>query len=130
MSTLVISRSNSIRMVELYLYGHRHWAHDRRHRGGLEHPSSRDRGLPGFEIEDHGLDHDDHSHARGGRLFAGNSRLGCGEGGMEFVHGGESAPYGHLNAGHGQNQNARMLKVAYGPTKRLSALREFRKRGG
>lgn len=116
-STVFISGSNSIVTAELYLYGHRHWAHDRRRRGDLEHPSSRDRGLPGFEIEDHGLDHDDRSHARGGRLFVGSNRLGRDEGGMEYVHGGESAPYGHLNAGHGQNQNARMLKVAYGPTK-------------
>ena len=35
---------------------------------------------------------------------------------MEYVHGVESAHDGHLNAGHGRNQNARMLKVAYGPT--------------
>ena len=35
---------------------------------------------------------------------------------MEYVHGVEIAHDGHLNAGHGRNQNARMLKVAYGPT--------------
>ena len=104
------------------LCGHRHLAHDRPRHVGHEHLSSRGRGRRGFENGDRGLDHDGHNHVRGGRLFEGNNHPGLDEEGTEIVHGGESAHDGHLNAGHGQNQNARMLKVAYGPTEETVSL--------
>ena len=50
---------------------------------------------------------------------------------MEYVHGVESAHDGHLNAGHGRNQNARMLKVAYEPTSNIvSLLQSYCRCGG
>ena len=104
------------------LCGHHHLARDHHRHVGLEHPSFRGRGLRGFGSGCHGLDHDDHNHVRGGRLFEGNNHPGLDEEGTVFVHDGESAHDGHLNAGHGQNQNARMLKVAYGPTKKTVSL--------
>ena len=104
------------------LCGHHHLARDHHRHVGLEHPSSRGRGLRGFENGDRGLDHVGHNHVRGDRLFEGNNHPGLDEEGTVYVRDGESAHDGHLNAGHGQNQNARMLKVAYGPTEETVSL--------
>lgn len=89
--------------------GHR----DHRHRDGHAHPSSHDRGHRGFES---GHDHVGRSRARDDRPYEESSHDD--EAVLQCVLDGENVHDGFLNAGHVQNQNqiARMLKVAYGPT--------------
>ena len=89
---------------------------DHRRHDGHEHTSSLDLGHTGF-----GSGHDRHvcrNRAHDGCLCGENNRRGFDGEGMVYVLDGEIVLDGHLNQGHVQNQNqsARMLKVAYGPT--------------